>query len=444
MGKGSKIFGTLLLVLGVACIAMYFVIGDKFSNYKVIFDTDGGSAIAEQVIKKGEKVTKPNDPAKENNEFVEWLLDGVAYNFDKVVEKNMTLKAKWNEIVNHNVKVTLDGQEYTSIVRDGEVVVAEAFNLPDKEGYLIKFYSEDNQEYDINTRVTTDLNLSASYVQIKYYTVKFNSNGGSKVEDAKVQDGNTVTAPESTRDGYILDGWYLGEEKFDFSTPITKDISLKARWNDGPKINVIFMVDGKVYKTIPVSENTVVKKPTNPTKDKHRFVEWQLNGTAFDFSTKITNETTLEARFEEVTSFTVTFNSDGGSIVPSQTVTDKVTKPASPTKTGYRFVEWQLNGKKYDFNATVTSDIQLKAKWEELEKYTIRFNDDEDKEITTRTVYEGEKVTKPSDPSKDGHRFVGWLYNNQLYDFNKVVTSNMVLTARFERINPDVNENGEQ
>jgi uncharacterized repeat protein (TIGR02543 family) len=443
MGKGAKIIGTLFLVLGIACIALYFVMGDKFSNHKVVFDSKGGTAITEQIVKKGEKAVKPVDPVKENSDFIEWQLGGVAYNFNSVVDKDITLVAAWNEFVNRVVKVNLEGNDYTTNVRDGQTVNLDALNLPSKDGYYIKFTNENNEEVNINNPVTSDMNLTAQYVQIVTYTVKFNSNGGSKVDDVKVNEGTTVTEPTSTRDGYILDGWYLGEQKFDFSTPITKDITLKARWNDGPKINVIFKVDDTVYKTVPTKENTTVSKPSNPTKKGYRFVEWQLDGNAFDFKTKITAEITLTAKFEEVTTAKVTFNKDNGSSNEVKTVNvgDKVSKPSDPKKSGYKFKEWQLNGKAFDFNTAITEDITLKAIYEqEKAKYTVTFRNDDNTEIATKTVEEGSKVTKPTDPTKDGYRFIEWVYNHAAFNFDTPITQNIVLTARYEKINADVVE----
>lgn len=66
--------------------------------------------------------------------------------------------------------------------------------------------------------------------------------------------------------------------------------------------------------------------------------------------------------------YTVIFNSDGGSTTEQQEVkeNEKVVKPNDPTRGGYNFVEWQLNGVKYDFDSEVKSDIELKAKWEKI------------------------------------------------------------------------------
>lgn len=67
----------------------------------------------------------------------------------------------------------------------------------------------------------------------------------------------------------------------------------------------------------------------------------------------------------QVTSHTVTFDANGGSTVASQAVDDKAkaVKPANPTRSGWTFDGWYLDGARYDFNTPVTRDITLKAGW---------------------------------------------------------------------------------
>ena len=431
----SRLLALVLFVTGIACFGLYYLMGDSFSNVTVTFDSQGGSSVASQTIKKGERVSQPVSPTKDNSEFVEWLLNGSKYDFTAPVNENIILAAKWNDFKNYKVTVKLDEIEYTADVKDGETLTLESLNIPPKDGYKIILYQESGEEYFLDNKVTSDLNLTAKYVKIETFTVTFNSNGGSKVENAKVETGGKVSEPVTTRDGYDLDGWYLGEEKFDFNTPITKNITLKAKWIEKGKINVIFMVDDKVYKTIPVKENTKVSKPTNPTKKGYKFVEWQLSGSAFDFNTKITSETTLTALFEEVQTYTVTFNSDGGSSVKTQDVEvgKKATKPTDPTKKDYVFKEWQLNGKTYDFNKEVTEDLALKAVWEKAKpKYTVKFLDKDGKEISdSQIVEEGSKATKPTNPTKEGKIFEEWIYNNLPFDFTSPITKDITLTARY-------------
>ena len=61
----------------------------------------------------------------------------------------------------------------------------------------------------------------------------------------------------------------------------------------------------------------------------------------------------------------MTFNSNGGTAVDSQTVKygELAVKPADPTRDGYTFNGWTLNGTPYDFSSPVTGNITLVAQW---------------------------------------------------------------------------------
>ena len=435
---GKKLLGVVCLLLGIGCFGVYFLYGDQFSNHKVIFDSNGGTAVAEQTIKNGDKAVKPTDPTKENSEFVEWQIDGVSYVFDNPVTKDITLKASWLEHKMFTVKVILEEKEYSVKVLDGDKIIINDLAMPEKEGSTIKLYNENDEEIDLTNPITKDMNLTAKYVEIVKYTIKFDSQGGTKVESVTVNGDDKIDEPEVTRDGYTFDGWYLENEKFDFSTPITKNITLKAKWTEKGKINVTFMVDDKVYKTSSVKENTKVSKPSNPTKKGYKFVEWQTeSGEKFDFDAKITEEIKLIAKFEESNTKTVSFNSDGGSKVSSQEVEvgEKAKKPSNPTKSGYTFKEWQLNGTTYNFNDAVNDDIALKAVWEKEEiKYTVTFNTNGGNKINSQTVVEGGRASKPGDPVKEGYTFVEWIgEDHNAYDFSTPVNKNITITARYEK-----------
>ena len=66
-----------------------------------------------------------------------------------------------------------------------------------------------------------------------------------------------------------------------------------------------------------------------------------------------------------VTTYTVTFDSDGGSEVASQTVESgkTATRPTDPTKTGYSFNGWYNCDTAFDFAAAIEGDVTLKVKW---------------------------------------------------------------------------------
>ena len=79
----------------------------KKKTYIISFDTDGGSIVENQEVKKKDKLEKPSDPVKEGYVFLYWELDGKEYDFDTKVKNNFTLTAKWKEVV------VLIGLEFT-------------------------------------------------------------------------------------------------------------------------------------------------------------------------------------------------------------------------------------------------------------------------------------------------------------------------------------------
>ncbi len=77
--------------------------------------------------------------------------------------------------------------------------------------------------------------------ETKNYTVTFNSNGGSAVESQTVKENGLVTKPtDPTKEGYTFSGWYLDlndNDAYDFSTKVTKNITLYAKWSDGKPVS---------------------------------------------------------------------------------------------------------------------------------------------------------------------------------------------------------------
>ncbi len=101
------------------------------------------------------------------------------------------------------------------------------------------------------------------------------------------------------------------------------------------------------------------------------------------------------------TIYTVTFDSNGGTKVEKQEVkeNEKVEKPSNPTRKGYKFKGWYLDGKKYDFDTEVTEDIKLKAKWSKVA------GDDEDED------YADESTTVTTTPTTNNSGNTGYGYN---------------------------------
>ncbi len=80
--------------------------------------------------------------------------------------------------------------------------------------------------------------------------------------------------------------------------------------------------------------------------------------------------------------YTVTFDSNGGTAVSAQKVPygESATKPSDPTRSGYVFKDWYLNGAPYDFSQVLTTNITLVAQWAETTAPPV---DEEEKNGTT-------------------------------------------------------------
>lgn len=151
-------------------------------------------------------------------------------------------------------------------------------------------------------------------------------------------------------------------------------------------------------------------------------------------------------------SYEVVFDSNGGSIVETQKVkkSETAVKPNDPTMDGYKFDNWYLDDKVFDFSTSIEKNITLKAKWikdagseVKIQKYAIIFNSDGGSSVSSLEVDENGLVKRPSDPTRDGYKFVGWLLNGKDYDFNTPVSGNLTLTAKWEKVNNTTNTNND-
>ncbi|HQC74616.1 MAG TPA: InlB B-repeat-containing protein, partial [Bacilli bacterium] len=145
-----------------------------------------------------------------------------------------------------------------------------------------------------------------------FYTISFNSNGGSAVESITyVPVGSTITLPiNPTKTGYAFAGWYTDEglsTAFDASTPITSDLTLYAKWTPLPQYTVSFDLNGGNSSAIPsqtVYQGEKLTEPTPaPTHETKIFVGWFTQaegGTQWNFSTDTVSQTaTLFAQWSD-------------------------------------------------------------------------------------------------------------------------------------------------
>lgn len=101
---------------------------EVIETYTVTFESNGGTEIASQDVRKGEKAVKPDDPARDDYTFTGWYVDEeltTAYDFEIPVTSDMTLYAGWEEVVVWTVTVNGKSVTLTTMpqVVDGEVFV---------------------------------------------------------------------------------------------------------------------------------------------------------------------------------------------------------------------------------------------------------------------------------------------------------------------------------
>ncbi len=136
--------------------------------------------------------------------------------------------------------------------------------------------------------------------------------------------------------------------------------------------------------------------------------------------------------------YTVTFDSDGGTSIEAQSVdkNTKATPPTDPIKVGYAFNGWYYGSEKWSFAAyTVTGDMTLKAKWD-IVTYNITYIDSNGAENKNPTNYTTETDTITlEDLSKEGYTFDGW-YNNgeKVTSIPKGTYGEIELTAKWTPI----------
>lgn len=211
------------------------------AKLEATFTADGTTFAQPQTIDRGGKFTKPAAPSKENHTFAGWYNGDEKFDFD-----------------------------------------ADTTNAPNV------------------------LELVAKWEKSKY-TVKFVSDHGSfkdqTIEHGKPIDTDKLTIP--TVEGYTFDGWYADDtrtKEFDFSTPITSNTPVYAKWT-AKNYEVSFITEhGKTPTSQNVKYNGTATNPGELTEDGYTFIGWyadEAHKTKFDFSTPITGDTKVYAKWEK-------------------------------------------------------------------------------------------------------------------------------------------------
>ena len=357
---------------------------DATQSHVVTFDSNGGSSVQSQNVRVGATATQPATPTRTGYTFQGWYTaknGGTRYDFDKAVTGDITLYAHWTV---NTYTLTFDGNggnpaETTRTVQYGNQY--GTLPTPTRTGYTFAgWYTAKNG----GTKVTPTTTMGAAnttvyaYWTVNSYTLTFDGNGGRPTETSRtVQYGSQYsTLPTATRTGYTFQGWYTAKNGGSQVSPAT---------------------------TMGASDTTV-------------YAHWAIK------------------------SYTVAFDSAGGSAVDAQKVQygSKVVSPAAPTRTGHTFQGWYTarnGGSKYDFGQAVTGDITLYAHWT-VNSYTLTFDGNGGKPTeTSRTVAYGSPYGTMPTATRTGYTFEGWYTaksgGSQVYMSTAMGASNATVYAHW-------------
>ena len=136
--------------------------------------------------------------------------------------------------------------------------------------------------------------------------------------------------------------------------------------------------------------------------------------------------------------YTVTFDSDGGSPIASVKANkDEIINLRSTIKEGFVFDGWvDEDGNKVSNEYVVTRDAKLKATWvtESLEIITVKFDSNGGSKVNDIFVLKGNTLKLPKNPTRDGYTFKVWVDKNDvpIYD-DALLSEDTILKAVWEK-----------
>ena len=207
--------------------------------------------------------------------------------------------------------------------------------------------------------------------------------------------GTVVTEPQvANKTGYTFDGWFNGNELYDFANVLTSNLTLTAKYTE-KTFTVTFYAGGVVVdeKTVTYGQ-TISELPNVPEAAAgYEAGAWQYDGKPFTSEIVVDKNIIVVAVYPKIT-VEITFNVDGGSEIASITLAYGETldgKGVSTSKEGYDFVGWQNNGQVFDLSTEITENIQLTAVWK-LKEYTVNIIQNGES-VGTINKKHGEKIT---------------------------------------------------
>ena len=346
-------------------------------NPTITFQVNGGSAVANQTIAYNTKVTEPTAPTRAGHTFGGWFKEaGFTTKFNFTTEKitaNTTIYAKWHKNPTITFQVNGGSAVATRTITYNTKVTKP--NDPTRAGNTFAGWFKEvglTTQFNFSTEnVTADTTLYASWTA-NPRTVSFNVNGGSAIANAIVAHGGKLSKPtDPTKAGLNFEGWYKDNSlttAFNFENSgmsvesITGNLTLYAKWS---AVVTFDSKSGSAVASATLNPGATVTKPTNPTKNSNgalRFGGWYTDAgltTAFNFATRVQQNTTLYAKWECRVSFHSYNRWDGRVdqrnvsatvyVTEGKTVSRPTTTPTAGHKTGGGGIHfWAASGDRHN------------------------------------------------------------------------------------------------
>ena len=261
---------------------------------------------------------------------------------------------------------------------------------------------------------------SEATIEEPTYQINYLTDGGSTIPHQTYVEGDTIILPDApTKTGYTFLGW---DSQVPEKMP-ANDITLKALWN-AKTYTLNFNTDGgSVIETITLAYEASIDHIPSPTKVGHTFIGWDK-----PIPEKMPNEDITLKALWEVNNYTITFDTEGGSTIPSQTLAyhEPISTPEDPVKDGYNFVGWDADLP----DLMPAENITLRAAWEKIivesdETFTENF------ESLQSIKDSGENSSEYLDYDYIGQSYVRWELVNARIDLGMKQGGNAITLGGF-------------
>lgn len=439
------------------------------STYTISYESNGGTldSNVETTYTYGDTITLPV-PTWGTYIFDGWydnpmLTGGEVTEISSSMLGNQTFYAKWSGVNYYTITSTsgINGSIFPSgsIIFDG---TSQDYQIMPEAGYKVDAFLVDGDDHKLDlinnnytvTGITKNTLIEVTFTKILStdITVYAAHGEGGTISPSGyivVSSGGSIEYSITPNPDYMVDkvtvnGINLGSVNHYSMTNITSSQTIQVTFKKIVYFDIEWYLDGGAFgdtDDVPLfaSLGTNITEPNNPTKEGHTFVGWYRDAlftNAYTFGSMPANDVEIYAKWD-VNDYTISFNSNGGSVVNSikEAYGSAVNEPDAPTKLGYTFLGWYQDEaltNAYSFT-TIQENETLYAKWS-LNNYTIHFNTAGGSVIDSITQAYGASVSEPTKPTKPGYTFWAWYGDEaltQTYTFSTMPASDITLYAQW-------------